>query len=68
MELSIFNVVVVHNRKIPRGLTETHETDLYLSGGYKRINWIREVDTCNENDEIFSPWLNFLCFLYCLMQ
>ena len=32
MELSIFNFVVVHNRKIPRGLTETDEADLYLSG------------------------------------
>ena len=28
MELSIFNFVVVHNRKIPRGLTETHEADI----------------------------------------
>ena len=28
MEVSIFNFVVVHNRKIPRGLTETHEPDL----------------------------------------
>ena len=32
VELSIFNFVVVHNQKIPRGLTETHEVDLYLSG------------------------------------
>ena len=32
VELSIFNFVVVHNRKIPRGLRETHEADLYLSG------------------------------------
>ena len=30
MELSIFNFVVVQHRKIPRGLTETHEADLYL--------------------------------------
>ena len=44
----IFDFVVVHNWKIPRGLTETHEVDLDL-----RINWRREVD--NENDEIFSP-------------
>ena len=28
VELSIFNFVVVHNRKIPRGLTETHAADL----------------------------------------
>ena len=28
MEVSIFNFVVVHNRKIPRGLTETHEANL----------------------------------------
>ena len=28
MEVSIFNFVVVHNRKIPRGLTETHEADI----------------------------------------
>ena len=27
MEVSIFNFVVVHNGKIPRGLTETHEAD-----------------------------------------
>ena len=52
MELSIFNFVVVHNRKIPRGLMETHEADLYLSV-LKRISWIREED--NENDEIFFP-------------
>ena len=45
MEVSIFNFVV-HNRKIPRSLTETHEADLNL-------NWLRKVD--NENDEIFSP-------------
>ena len=32
MDFSIFNFVVVHDRKIPRGLTETHEVDLYLSG------------------------------------
>ena len=32
VELSIFNFVVVHNRKIPRGLRKTHEADLYLSG------------------------------------
>ena len=32
VEISIFNFVVVHNRKIPRGLTETDEADLYLSG------------------------------------
>ena len=32
MEVSTFNFVLVHNRKIPRGLTETHEADLYLSG------------------------------------
>ena len=32
VELSIFNFVVVHNRKIPIYLTETHEADLYLSG------------------------------------
>ena len=32
MEVSIFDCVVVHNRKIPRDLTETHEADLYLSG------------------------------------
>ena len=32
VELSIFNFVDVHNRKIPRGLMETHEADLYLSG------------------------------------
>ena len=32
VELSIFDFVDVHNRKIPRGLTETHEADLYLSG------------------------------------
>ena len=25
----------------------------YTWAGYKRINWIREVD--NQNDEIFSP-------------
>ena len=31
VELAISNFVVVHNRKIPRGLTETHEVDLYLS-------------------------------------
>ena len=35
MEVSIFNFVVVHNRKISRGLTETHEADLYPSGLYK---------------------------------
>ena len=32
VELSIFNFVVVHNRKIPRGLKETHKAGLYLSG------------------------------------
>ena len=32
VELSIFNFVVVHNRKIPRGLTDSHEADLYLIG------------------------------------
>ena len=45
MEVSIFNFVVVHNRKLTK-LT-------YTCAGYKRINWIREID--NENDEIFSP-------------
>ena len=45
----------MHNRKIPRGLTETHEAEFYTWAGYKRINWIREVD--NENDEIFSQWM-----------
>ena len=29
-----------------------------VTAGYKRINWIREVD--NENDEIFSPCLIWL--------
>ena len=32
MEFSILNFVIGHNRKIPSGLTETHEDDLYLSG------------------------------------
>ena len=48
VKLSMFSFVVVHNRKIPRGLTKL----TYTWAGYKRINWIREVD--NENDEIFS--------------
>ena len=55
MELSIFNFVVVHNRKIPLSLTETHEADLITWAGYKRTKWRREVD--NENDEVFSPWV-----------
>ena len=29
---SIFNFVIGHNRKIPSGIKETHEVDLYLSG------------------------------------
>ena len=32
VEVSIFNFVVVHIRKIPSGLRETHELGLYLSG------------------------------------
>ena len=55
MELSIFNFVVVHNRKIPSGLTEILEVDSYLSRLYKMINRRREVD--NENDENFSTCL-----------
>ena len=52
MEVSIFSFVVVHNRKIPR----TELTKLtYTWAGYKKINWKCEVD--NENDEIFSPWV-----------
>ena len=31
VEFSIFNFVVVHNRKIPSGLTETHEVDIHTS-------------------------------------
>ena len=30
MEFSIFNFVIVINRKIPSGLTETHEVDITL--------------------------------------
>ena len=29
VEFSIFNFVIGHNRKIPSGLTKTHEVDLY---------------------------------------
>ena len=32
VKFSIFNFVIAHNRKIPSGLTETHEVDLYLNG------------------------------------
>ena len=32
MEVSIFNFVVVHNRKIPYGLTETHEAERVIKG------------------------------------
>ena len=43
MEFSILNFVIRHNRKIPSGLTETHEDDLLvperamkgLTGGVK---------------------------------
>ena len=44
MELSIFNFVVVHNWKIPRGLTKTHEADISewaikgLTGYVKQIS------------------------------
>ena len=31
MEFSVLNFVIGHNRKIPSGLTETHEVDLHLS-------------------------------------
>ena len=31
VDFSIFNFVIVHNRKIPSGLKETHEVDLHLS-------------------------------------
>ena len=43
MELSILNFVIGHNRKIPSGLTETHEDDIPeramkgLSGGMQKI-------------------------------
>ena len=37
VEFSVLNCVIGHNRKIPSGLTETHEDD-------ERINWRREVD------------------------
>ena len=35
VEFSIFNFVIGHNRKIPSGLTEIHEVDLYMSGLWK---------------------------------
>ena len=44
VEFSIFNFVIRHNRKIPSGLTETHEVDLNLSGLWKD-KWRRDVDT-----------------------
>ena len=31
VEFSIFNFVIMHNRKIPNGLTETEEVVLHLS-------------------------------------
>ena len=37
MEFSIFNFVIGHNWKIPSGLTETHEGDLYLNGAMKGL-------------------------------
>ena len=35
VEFSILNFVIGHNRKIPSGLTETHEDNLHLSGLWK---------------------------------
>ena len=43
VEFSFFNIVIGHYRKIPSGITETHEVDLTWAG-YERINLRREVD------------------------